>query len=74
MTELRIPPLAEGQVPTKDDVQLNQTDYVAAGDITAAVDVIKLLTDHRRSLELRSGPNLPFVDLHKRLGITAFRF
>ena len=56
-------PLAEGQVLTGNDVVVNSTDYVAADDITAVVDAARLLTAHRRSIELRSGSNLPFEDL-----------
>lgn len=63
LTEFGPQPLAEGQVLTGNDVVVNRTDYVAADDITAVVDATRLLTAHRRSVELRSGSNLPFEDL-----------
>lgn len=63
MIELPLPSLIEGQVLTAKDVQPNRTDYVASDDVHGVVDVAMLLAAHGRSLELRSGTNMPFEDL-----------
>ena len=59
-----IPPFAEGQVLTADDVLVDETGYVEIGDVTAAVNVTGLLSGHRQSFDLRMGPDLAFEDLH----------
>jgi hypothetical protein len=68
MTELPLPPLVEGRVLNSNDVLnsnvlIDRRDFVGVGDIAAVVNVTTYLSAHHRSLDLRSGPNLPFEDL-----------
>jgi hypothetical protein len=63
MTEWPLPPLVEGQVLKSNDVLIDRKDFVGIGDIAAVVNVATYFSAHHRSLDLRSGPNLPFEDL-----------
>ena len=63
MTEWPLPPLVEGRVLNSNDVLIDRRDFVGVGDIAAVVNVTSYLSAHHRSLDLRSGPNLPFEDL-----------
>jgi hypothetical protein len=63
MSEWPFPALVEGQALTANDVLIDRRDFVGVGDIAAIVNVATYLSAHHRSLDLRSGPNLPFEDL-----------
>ena len=63
MTEWPLAPLAEGRVLNSNDFLIDRRDFVGVGDIAAVVNVAAYLSAHHRSLDLRSGPNLPFEDL-----------
>ena len=59
-----LPPLTEGQVLTEKDVVINRDGMTAIGNVPASVNVAVLLSTHGRGFDMRSGSNLPFVDLH----------
>lgn len=63
MTEWPLPPLVQGRVLTANDVLIDRSDFVGVGDIAAVVNVATYLSAHHRSLDLRSGPDMPFEDL-----------
>jgi hypothetical protein len=59
-----LPPLAQGKVLTANDLLVDPSGYVEVGDVMAATSVTGLLGGHRRSFDLRIGPELAFEDLH----------
>jgi hypothetical protein len=62
----RLPPLAEGEVLSANDVVAYRNGLVSAGDITADVTVAAMLSAHHRSVEFHAGPDLSFVDSNLR--------
>jgi len=59
-----LPPLDQGKALTAKDLQVDSSGYVEVGDVKAAMAVTGLLSAHKRSFDLRVGPDLAYEDLH----------
>lgn len=62
-TEWKLPAPEEGAL-TASDLWVDRVGFTGSGDNTASVNIAVLLAAHHRSFSLRSGADLPFVDLH----------
>lgn len=58
-----VPPLTKGQVLTSDDFTIIPDGFLTPGDLIATTRVTKLLDTRHQSYSLRTGDNLPLVDL-----------
>jgi hypothetical protein len=63
-TRWTLPPVTEGKVLTEKDLQVDPSGYVEVGDVKAAMAVTGLLSSHKRTFDLRIGPDLAYEDLH----------
>lgn len=54
----------EGLSLTSKEIVVDRVGFTGSGDNTASVNIAVLLAAHHRSFSLRSGGDLPFVDLH----------
>lgn len=59
-----IPSPAEGQVFTANDIVIDHKGFQGIGELKASANLAALLTEHHRSFNLRTEPELPFADLH----------
>lgn len=58
-----VPPLTKGEVLTSDDFTIIPDGFLTPGDLVATMSVTKLLDARHQSYSLRTGDNLPLVDL-----------